>query len=108
MRKRQTNSDKTHEETRHDDWPDAWGRTPSTRRSDRLGASTDRLLRLDARSAAGCGMFAPPAREPLPLRYRNAEGQSWDGHGVMPHWLQHAAHAGRSVEHFRFEYVGQL
>ncbi|WP_442792369.1 hypothetical protein [Ralstonia sp. AU12-08] len=26
----------------------------------------------------------------------------------MPHWLQHAAHAGRSVEHFRFEYVGQL
>ncbi|ANH75563.1 H-NS histone family protein [Ralstonia insidiosa] len=53
-------------------------------------------------------MFAPPAREPLPLRYRNAEGQSWDGHGVMPHWLQHAAHAGRSVEHFRFEYVGQL
>ncbi|WP_441626778.1 H-NS family nucleoid-associated regulatory protein [Cupriavidus sp. 2MCAB6] len=39
---------------------------------------------------------AAPAR-----RYRNAEGQVWDGEGPMPAWLLRAVNAGQSVEHFR-------
>ncbi|CAJ0783506.1 H-NS histone family protein [Ralstonia chuxiongensis] len=34
-------------------------------------------------------------------RYRNAEGQTWDGQGEMPAWLQRAVNAGQSIEHFR-------
>lgn len=34
-------------------------------------------------------------------RYRSADGQSWDGEGEMPDWLQRAVNAGQSVEHFR-------
>ncbi|KJK08415.1 DNA-binding protein [Burkholderiaceae bacterium 16] len=51
--------------------------------------------------AAGC--FAEPAPTPLPgaVRYRNAQGQGWDGRGAMPDWLQRAIHAGQTVEHFR-------
>ena len=55
--------------------------------------------------AGGC--FAeppPPTPSPGAVRYRNAQGQGWDGRGAMPDWLQRAIHAGQTVEHFR---VGQ-
>ncbi len=43
-----------------------------------------------------------PAPAPAPARrYRNAEGQVWDGEGPMPAWLLRAVNAGQSVEHFR-------
>jgi DNA-binding protein H-NS len=42
----------------------------------------------------------PPAAAPA-RRYRNAEGQVWDGEGPMPAWLLRAVNAGQSVEHFR-------
>jgi DNA-binding protein H-NS len=28
------------------------------------------------------------------VRYRNAQGQGWDGGGAMPDWLLRAIHAG--------------
>lgn len=37
----------------------------------------------------------------LAARYRSADGQSWDGEGDMPDWLQRAVNAGQSPEHFR-------
>jgi len=48
--------------------------------------------------AAGC--FARPER-PVVVRYRNADGQTWSGEGIMPDWLRRAVNAGQSVEHFR-------
>ena len=39
---------------------------------------------------------------PRPL-YRNALGQSWDGEGEYPDWLQRAVNAGQSIEFFRVE-----
>ena len=45
---------------------------------------------------AGCFAWAP-----RPVRYRNAQGQTWDGEGAMPDWLQRVVNAGQSPEHFR-------
>ncbi|WP_455285763.1 H-NS family nucleoid-associated regulatory protein [Cupriavidus necator] len=45
--------------------------------------------------AAGC---FTPRRQPC---YRNALGQSWDGRGPMPEWLQRAVNAGQSPEFYR-------
>ncbi|MCM3609494.1 H-NS histone family protein [Cupriavidus pauculus] len=35
--------------------------------------------------------------------YRDAQGQTWDGRGDLPSWLQRAVNAGQSIEHFRVE-----
>jgi DNA-binding protein H-NS len=40
--------------------------------------------------------FAPP-------RYRNAEGQIWNGIGPLPDWLARAVNAGQSITFFRIE-----
>ncbi|EON20563.1 H-NS histone family protein [compost metagenome] len=45
---------------------------------------------------------APKAAAARPL-YRNALGQSWDGQGEYPDWLQRAVNAGQSIEFFRVE-----
>jgi len=47
--------------------------------------------------AAGC--FAPAAAP----RYRNAEGQTWDGRGERPEWMQRAINAGQRPEFFRID-----
>ncbi|MGA3976890.1 H-NS family nucleoid-associated regulatory protein [Ralstonia nicotianae] len=49
--------------------------------------------------AAGC--FSHAKQDNAPIRFRNAEGQVWDGEGEMPDWLRRAVNAGQSVEHFR-------
>jgi DNA-binding protein H-NS len=33
--------------------------------------------------------------------YRDAWGNSWNGDGDLPEWLQRAVAAGQSIEHFR-------
>lgn len=43
----------------------------------------------------------PAKRDSATIRFRNAEGQVWDGEGEMPDWLRRAVNAGQSVEHFR-------
>ncbi|MFS8975319.1 H-NS family nucleoid-associated regulatory protein [Cupriavidus necator] len=45
---------------------------------------------------------APQASVSRPL-YRNALGQTWDGQGEYPDWLQRAVNAGQSIEFFRVE-----
>ena len=35
------------------------------------------------------------------VRYRSADGRTWDGQGERPDWLQRAINAGQSTEHFR-------
>ncbi|TSP11316.1 H-NS histone family protein [Cupriavidus campinensis] len=35
------------------------------------------------------------------ILYRDAQGQTWDGRGDLPSWLQRAVNAGQSIEHFR-------
>ncbi|WP_197339902.1 H-NS family nucleoid-associated regulatory protein [Ralstonia solanacearum] len=49
--------------------------------------------------AAGC--FPSRKRTVQKIRYRSADGQTWDGEGDMPDWLQRAVNAGQSPEHFR-------
>ncbi|MHA7685946.1 H-NS histone family protein [Cupriavidus sp. PET2-C1] len=58
-------------------------------------------LTMEELEAAGC--FDPPSPSPPPpaVCYRNAAGQSWDGQGDMPDWLQRAVNAGQSKEFYR-------
>jgi len=55
--------------------------------------------------AAGAAEAAtlPAAPKPAKPLYRNALGQSWDGTGERPEWLQRAVNAGQSVDFFRVE-----
>lgn len=55
-----------------------------------------------ARNGAKAAPAEPPAKAPRVL-YRNALGQSWDGTGEYPDWLQRAVNAGQSIEFFRVE-----
>lgn len=44
---------------------------------------------------------APEAEKPARPLYRNAMGQSWDGTGERPEWLQRAVNAGQTIDFFR-------
>ncbi|RKR37515.1 H-NS family nucleoid-associated regulatory protein [Paraburkholderia sp. BL17N1] len=35
------------------------------------------------------------------VMYRDAYGNTWDGHGDKPDWLARAIYAGQNIEHFR-------
>jgi len=50
---------------------------------------------------AAAGAFPSRQRNQLKVRYRTADGQTWDGEGDMPDWLKRAVNAGQSAEHFR-------
>ena len=88
-----------------------------------IRAQMDRYgLSLDDLEAAGCFSAAadapamesdsaadnvdhagiPPATGGAVL-YRNAMGQSWDGTGEMPDWLQRAVNAGQSADFYRVD-----
>ena len=59
-------------------------------------------LTLEQLEAAGC--WSKERHEPAePVRYRDALGQTWDGRGEMPMWLQRAVNAGQTVEYFAVE-----
>ncbi|TWG85962.1 DNA-binding protein H-NS [Cupriavidus gilardii J11] len=89
-----------------------------------IRAQMDRYgLSLDDLEAAGCfssdgdsaTVLAPeragdngvhadaPASKAGTVLYRNALGQSWDGTGEMPDWLQRAVNAGQSAEFYRVD-----
>jgi DNA-binding protein H-NS len=34
------------------------------------------------------------------VRFRSASGETWDGNGAMPQWLNNAVSAGQAAEHF--------
>jgi len=38
-------------------------------------------------------------------RYRNAEGETWDGNGKAPDWVVQAMSAGQSLDHFAIKEV---
>lgn len=50
---------------------------------------------------AAAGVFPSRRRMKQKVRYRSADGQTWDGEGDMPDWLQRAVNAGQNPEHFR-------
>ncbi|WP_426400892.1 H-NS family nucleoid-associated regulatory protein (plasmid) [Ralstonia sp. R-29] len=52
---------------------------------------------------AAAGVFPSRQRKRQKARYRSADGQTWDGEGEMPDWLQRAVNAGQSAEHFRVD-----
>lgn len=45
---------------------------------------------------------AAPQAAPRVL-YRNAMGQTWDGTGEYPDWLQRAVNAGQSIDFYRVD-----
>jgi DNA-binding protein H-NS len=54
-------------------------------------------------AAAPAPAPATAAGRPGPVLYRNALGQTWDGIGEPPDWLQRAVNAGQSMEFYRVE-----
>lgn len=52
-------------------------------------------LTLDGLVAEGCfPTDVASSASPAVARYRSADGQSWDGEGARPDWLQRAVNAG--------------
>ncbi len=53
----------------------------------------------------GPDMAQAPAAVSAPARvlYRNAMGQTWDGTGEYPDWLQRAVNAGQSIDFYRVD-----
>nr|WP_315594231.1 H-NS family nucleoid-associated regulatory protein [uncultured Cupriavidus sp.] len=52
--------------------------------------------------AAGC--FIPKKSVEISkktVRFKDAQGHTWNGAGVLPDWLQRAVNAGQSIEHFK-------
>jgi DNA-binding protein H-NS len=43
----------------------------------------------------------------IEARYRSATGDTWNGEGERPQWLQQAISAGQSVEHFEVSSTGE-
>jgi DNA-binding protein H-NS len=39
-------------------------------------------------------------KPPAEIRYRNTNGEQWNGDGEMPTWLRRATQAGQSPAHF--------
>lgn len=61
-------------------------------------------IAIDDLIAAGCFAATTPTMgsgDVQPLRYKDAEGHTWDGRGRLPDWLQRAVNAGQSVDHFK-------
>ncbi|MBP0631441.1 MULTISPECIES: H-NS family nucleoid-associated regulatory protein [unclassified Cupriavidus] len=71
---------------------------------DKVPAPAVESSRKAAAPEAGADVVSAKAAKangaPRPL-YRNALGQSWDGEGEYPDWLQRAVNAGQSIEFFR-------
>ena len=51
-------------------------------------------------SEAAAGVATSARATPL---YRNAMGQTWDGTGEYPDWLQRAVNAGQSIDFYRVD-----
>ena len=53
---------------------------------------------------AQASQAAPVAASAAPRGvYRNAMGQTWDGTGEYPDWLQRAVNAGQSIDFYRVD-----
>lgn len=57
----------------------------------------------EAEAAAPEATPATPASTAPRVLYRNAMGQTWDGTGEYPDWLQRAVNAGQSIDFYRVE-----
>lgn len=59
-------------------------------------------LHLADLQAAGCWVSSPiEAVQVGHIRFRDAQGHTWDGEGELPDWLRRAVNAGQTIEHFR-------
>ncbi len=61
-------------------------------------------IAIDDLVAAGCFACTTPTashQKVHPIRFRDADGHTWDGNGNLPEWLQRAVNAGQSPDHFR-------
>ncbi|WP_423198718.1 MULTISPECIES: histone-like nucleoid-structuring protein [unclassified Cupriavidus] len=54
----------------------------------------------EPRDSEAAGAATPARATPL---YRNAMGQTWDGTGEYPDWLQRAVNAGQSIDFYRVD-----
>jgi len=54
-------------------------------------------------TAAGAGAMPLAAVAAPRVLYRNALGQTWDGSGEYPDWLQRAVNAGQSIDFYRVD-----
>ncbi|GJG95417.1 H-NS family nucleoid-associated regulatory protein [Cupriavidus pauculus] len=57
----------------------------------------------EAEAAAPEASPAAPASTAPRVLYRNAMGQTWDGTGEYPDWLQRAVNAGQSIDFYRVD-----
>ncbi|MFC0397887.1 H-NS family nucleoid-associated regulatory protein [Paraburkholderia rhizosphaerae] len=59
-----------------------------------------RMAKVGMKAADVAAALAEDRLRQKSVRYRNAFGDTWDGKGNMPQWLQQATSAGQSLEHF--------
>ena len=53
--------------------------------------------------AVAANASAPESAAKPRTLYRNAMGQTWDGTGEYPDWLQRAVNAGQSIDFYRVD-----
>jgi len=54
-------------------------------------------------SAEPAAVSAGTPNAAVRVLYRNAMGQTWDGTGEYPDWLQRAVNAGQSIDFYRVD-----
>lgn len=59
-----------------------------------------RMAEFDIKPEAIAASIADDQRRLNAVKYRDAAGNSWDGHGAAPQWVVMATSAGQSLEHF--------
>nr|WP_091996746.1 H-NS histone family protein [Paraburkholderia lycopersici] len=62
-----------------------------------------RMAEFDITPEAIAASIAEDQRRLNAVKYRDAAGNSWDGHGAAPQWVVKATSAGQSLEHFVVE-----
>jgi DNA-binding protein H-NS len=73
------------------------------------GEARERLIRWIRHRMEEFGITLPALAQSLEsdqkseqaVAYRDAWGNTWNGSGDLPEWLQRAVAAGQSIEHFR-------
>lgn len=65
-------------------------------------AAAEIAVATDQPEPVAAAAVQPPPRKAA-LLYRNAMGQSWDGTGEYPDWLQRAVNAGQSIDFYRVD-----
>ena len=69
-------------------------------KANRLGMQVN-LVPMSAPMGGGSRKSRRDAGQPLPVKFRGPNGETWSGRGISPKWLRELEEEGRNKEEFR-------